>query len=156
MAETDDESRQAERDALRLLSRREYSAEELRQKLRAKSHDSELIESLLQNLQRQNLQSDERFTEAYIRFRQSKGFGPVRIGHELQQKGVPQTLIDQGLNNSEISWDEAIRDVHRKRFGDQLPSTAEERVKQGRFLQYRGFSSQQVHWLLSGKALEFA
>lgn len=146
----------AEHVALGCLARREHSAEELRQKLRGKGYTEEVIESLLAHLQQQNLQSDARFTEAYIRYRQTKGFGPIRITHELRQKGVAQTLIDLRLNDGELPWATLIARVRSKRFGRGLPTGAAETAKQRQFLLYRGFSAEQVHWLLSGKASDFA
>ena len=61
--------------ALRLLAIREHSRLELKNKLRKRDYTEEEIQSVLCELQEKNLQSNERFAEAYIHSRQQKGFG---------------------------------------------------------------------------------
>jgi regulatory protein len=40
--------------------------------------------------------------------------------------------------------------VRRKRFGDEPPQDYKERARQSRFLQYRGFTSDQIRQVLDG------
>jgi len=138
----------AKNHALRLLARREYSAKELRDTLTAKGHALTPVESAIHQLQAQNLQSDQRFAEAYSRSRQQRGFGPLRIQQELKQKGIDAELINQVLNNCETPWEQAIEKVRAKRFGNDLPSDNNDIAKQMRFLNYRGFPPELVHWLM--------
>jgi len=129
--------------ALNLLARREHSQQELRQKLHLRNFDRNLVESILQELANQGLQSDQRFAECYARMRINKGYGPVRIVLELRQRGVADTLIDKVLSN-DIDWPEIVTKIYRKKFGNKHPKNFAELSKQMRFLQYKGFTVEQL------------
>ena len=152
---TKDRYKAARKAAYHLLSRREYSARELSERLLDKGHEAGIIAALLDDLKRENLQNDHRFAEAYCRSRQHKGFGPLRIKQELQQKGIDAELINQTLNDCDEPWEQWIETVRVKRFGHQLPRDSKSIAKQIRFLQYRGFPPELVHWLMRHGA-EFA
>ena len=77
--------------ALRLLAVREHTQAELRSKLK-RAHTATDIEQALRLLIEQGQQSDERYTELYVELRRNKGYGPLRIGTELQDKGVDELL----------------------------------------------------------------
>ena len=64
------------RAAMDFLARREHSVYELKQKLFIKYPDSTLgdLENTLDELRQENLQSDHRFDESYVRYRKTKGF----------------------------------------------------------------------------------
>ena len=64
------------RSAMDLLARREYSTVELQRKLLVKFSAYEIIDQELTRLTCQGLLSDERFAEAYSRYRSGAGFGP--------------------------------------------------------------------------------
>ena len=142
---TDQEARQL---ALQLLSRREYSARELQQKLQA-DHDPDQIETVLAQLQEQGLQSDARFAEMYVRHRQLQGHGPVRIQGELRQKGIAPDLVQECLQDGGVDWFEQAKAVRRRRFGDTPPLDARLKARQMRFLQYRGFTPDQIRFALA-------
>lgn len=130
--------------ALDLLAQREHSRLELQNKLLQKDFAREEVESLLNILITENLLSDERFCEAFIRSRITKGQGELRIKEELRQRGVSHELIHRYLSNQN-KWQEKIETVRRKKFGDEIPKDFKERAKQMRFLQYRGFSIEQIN-----------
>lgn len=130
--------------ATRLLSRREYSQHELTLKLRARQCEEHVIDATLQTLVEQGYQSDERFTEHFTRFRASKGYGPKRIHQELREKGVADDVIATGMEAAEIDWHQRAADVHAKKFKGEIASSWEEQGKQTRFLDYRGFTREQI------------
>ncbi len=133
--------------AMNLLARREHSALELREKLLKRFGRDEGdvdIGAVLNRLAEQGLQSDERFTEAFITSRERQGKGPLRIEQELRQKGVRDGLIFQYLDESDECWLNLAQEVRSKRFGDGPIQTPREKARQMRFLQYRGFSHEQV------------
>lgn len=143
--------------AMNLLARREHSALELREKLLKRfgeidgpegasgtSGKTPDIDAVLNRLAEQGLQSDERFTEAFITARERQGKGPLRIAQELRQKGVSDDLVAQYLDESDDCWAELAEEVRSKRFGDAPIQTSKEKARQMRFLQYRGFSHEQV------------
>lgn len=130
--------------AVSLLSRREHSAAELRQKLSQAEHSQSQVEDTLNWLQQHDLQSDERFAQAFVRSRSQRGSGALRIKQEMKQRGVADTLIESTLNAAEIDWFALAVAVRCKRFGEQVPEDFKDRAKQLRFLQYRGFTHEQI------------
>ena len=127
---------------MRLLGRREHSCRELRQKLQARSFDPQTIDEVLAALQADNLLSNDRFTESYVRAKALKGIGPVRLRQELRQHDIDDETIGRYL--SDPQWLRLAAQARQKRFGPALPESFEERARQMRFLQYRGFDSEQI------------
>jgi regulatory protein len=130
--------------AMIFLGQREHSLLELRRKLARYSFESSLIEQVLTQLQAENLLSEERFIESFVRARMMKGYGPLRIQQELRQRGI-EHLLDVADN----VWVEQACRVRQKRFGCTLPRDPHQRAKQMRFLRYRGFSHSQIKKVLS-------
>ena len=126
--------------AVRLLSRREHSALEIRDKLLKRDFDSEEIDRVIIELQQGGWLSDERFAEAYIRMRQLKGFGPVRIAMELNERGVKEHIVDDYLHANDDSWRQTLEQQYRKKYKDKPIEDYSDKAKRIRFLQYRGFA----------------
>lgn len=136
--------------ALELLSKREYSAAELAQKLKAYACEEDDLPALIADFQARGWVSDARYTEQMVHARQAK-FGAARVAHELREKGVNDTLIAEavaGLQENEV---ERARHVWRKKF-KAAPTTREEWAKQARFLQSRGFTFEVIKQILSRHA----
>ena len=99
-------------------------------------------------LAQEGLQSDTRFSEAFVAMRRRKGQGPVRIRLELEQRGICSNLIDSYLDESDSCWLELAREVHAKRFGE-VARDSKALARQMRFLRYRGLSLQQIRAALA-------
>lgn len=136
------------RKAMDLLARREHAVGELQQKLLARGHPAELVQEVVQQLGEEGLVSDQRFTEAFVRYRADRGYGPLRIQAELREKGVDEELQTAYLDFRDPFWLEQSAQVRRKRFGDRPPTDFKERARQARFLQYRGFTAEQLRRVL--------
>jgi regulatory protein len=135
------------RAAMNLLARREQSFFELIQKLSEKYPDlgkNDVILPALERLRDENLQSDERFVEAYVRYRQTRGMGPLKIGMEMGQKGVSDNLISAALYNQDIDWFGHCREVMERKYPQGPAVSMAERQKQYRFLSQRGFNTEQI------------
>ena len=130
--------------AMNLLSYREHSRKEIRAKLRKKDYDDDLIDIAIESLCADDLLSEVRFAEGYIRYRSTKGYGPQRISLELIERGLVSELIDAHLNPSDQIWFELVDAVAKKKFGPEPPVDFESRCKRMRFLQYRGFTNAQI------------
>ncbi len=130
--------------AMNLLARREHLRQELALKLgkRFGSEAANDIAAVLDDLEAEGLQSDPRFTEAYIRQRISKGYGPDRIRQELRQKGVDSELLELALEDVDTDWVERAAEVRLKKFGKTPPPDFKEKARQMRFLNYRGFGGE--------------
>ena|SRR3990167_8236101 len=134
--------------ALRMLARREHGRQELCNKLLRKGCDAALAEEVVNKLEGERLVSDDRFMESLIQARRNRGYGPLRIQKELQEKGVAAEAIEHWLDVSGREWLEDIRRVQRKKFGARPPKSYPERARQARFLQYRGFTYDQIQKVL--------
>lgn len=140
--------------ATNLLSRREHSRLEMSRKLRSRGFDDGIIEQVLVTVERDRLLDERRFVESYIYSRRNKGYGPVRIRTELRERGIEDGLISEFIDTADSEWFEQGQRVRRKKFGHDLPNTPQERAKQGRFLLYRGFSSEHVRHVLNDDIFE--
>jgi regulatory protein len=136
--------RQAYATALRLLVRREHSAQELRHKLKERRCPEGVAEQVISALRMEGALSDRRFAEVYVLGRFERGFGPLRIATELRDRGVDQRLIDATLADYLPEWQASARRQRHKRFGAGLPAAFSDRLRQMRFLQQRGFSTEQI------------
>ena len=136
----------ARRVAMDALARREHSREELRRKLVAKDLPSADIEDALDALQAEGLASDARFAEAFVAARSRRGQGPRRIRAELEARGVAPALADEPL--SAVDWGATAAAARLKKFGTGRPADLRERARQVRFLEYRGFTGEQIRQAL--------
>lgn len=134
----------AELSAMRMLARREHSSGELARKLRSKGHPAEAVESVVAKLRDKRLLSDDRFAASFVHHHAQRGQGPVRIRAELRQQGVFDELIEAQLRQVEFDWVALAASVRQRKFGAAAPRNMAERAKQARFLQYRGFDSDQI------------
>ena len=134
--------------ALRLLARREYSRGELRERLQRRSSNFELIEQVLDALAEQGLQSDERFTENFVRYRTEQGKGPIKIRQDLRQKQIDDKHIEGFLVQDESFWVTKAESVYQRKFGEGAPEGEKEFAKRIRFMVSRGFSAQTAYSLI--------
>jgi len=134
--------------AMDYLSRREHASHELSQKLLAKGYESDDVLAALTRLSDQGLLSDERFTEAFINQRINRGSGPLKIRAELRQKGISDAMIGTFLDERDKHWQESAKAVRNKKYGSELPVDLKEKARQSRFLQSRGFSSEQTRYAM--------
>lgn len=141
---------EARKKAMDLLARREHSRGELAGKLEAAGFEANAVVDALEQLRKEGLQSDKRFVESFVQSRVSQGKGPVRIRTELAQRGIRETCIDSALRNFDVDWDALACEIRQRKFGRALPEDFPTKAKQMRFLQYRGFESEQIQAALGG------
>lgn len=133
------------RRALGLLARREHSRLELERKLLQRSFVPEIVEEVLDRLQTDGLLDEGRFLDSFIRTRIGKGQGPARIQAELGQRGIDRSRVQAWFREAEFNWPSLAAGVREKRFGPDRPESFRERVRQAKFLEYRGFDSEQIN-----------
>lgn len=135
--------RQIETVCLRLLARREHSRRELLDKLALRGFGQEEVEPVIAEMAERNWQDDERYAESYIRQRIGKGYGPIRIAYELQQRGI--NSVDLETQAEELGgWQNLALDVYLGKYSDERMLTQGEWLKRSRFLQHRGFSGETI------------
>ena len=128
-----------------LLARREHSRLELYQKLKQKKFEPNIINTELDKLSNEGLQSDERFAEAFLRSRIDKGKGPNIILSELLQRGVDELLVSNILESiSEGQWCEVAYETMNKKLGNESELDYDKQLKLMKFLNNRGFTRSQI------------
>ncbi|WP_233998566.1 regulatory protein RecX [Microbulbifer pacificus] len=146
--------------ALDLLSRREHSCQELRQKLGSKYPDGDfdsIFDRVLLRLQELNYQSDKRFAEVFCRSRVQRGQGPLRIRQELQLRGVPSALVQGAMEQiqEEVDWFQLALELLQRKFrrpvdpGVTREEQLKERARRQRYLAYRGFFADAIQFALA-------
>jgi len=135
--------------AIKLLASREHSRLQLQRKLGERGFSAGTVAEVLAQLAAEGLQSDERFAESFVRSRIERGHGPIRIAAELREHGVDEALISDYLDFSDPLWQQRMEEVRSRRFGRRVPDDYQTRAKQARFLQYRGFTSDQIRRMLN-------
>ncbi|MEH6504263.1 MAG: regulatory protein RecX [Cycloclasticus sp.] len=130
-----------------MLARREHSQRELTQKLTEKSFEKADIEELLNEFVALNWQSDQRFAENYSRSRLRNGYGPIRIQHELRERGI-ELEIDEVFEELP-DWQVLLSDLHDKKYGPLAPTDMKERAKRTRFFQHKGFTYDMIKQLFN-------
>ena len=138
--------------AIGLLARREHSRVELARKLQRHLGPDETladIERVLDRLQQQDLLSDRRFAASLVRQRSSR-YGDLRLTRDLRERGVPDADAEAALQGVQGTEARRAHETWARRF-DTLPTSREERGRQGRYLQARGFTMDVIVQVLGGK-----
>jgi regulatory protein len=130
--------------ALALLAGRDFGRAELARRLERRGYPSGVVSGVVDGLVAERLLSESRFVEQFVRQHAGRGHGPARIRAELRERGVADAEIDAGLDAAAEDWVARAREVRRRRFGVSPPGDYAERARQARFLQYRGFSNEQI------------
>lgn len=125
------------------LARREHSVHELRRKLKTTDTLNQ-VDEVMHALLKDDLVSDERFAHMLCRSRYTKGVGPVRIEHELNQHQIECQWIEEAMQEYERSWIERLQTLKTRKYGDTPPADYKSWAKQARFFQQRGFTSTQI------------
>lgn len=112
--------------------------------MEAKGFPVELVKEIIDEMQSEGWQSDERFAESFIRNRIHSGFGPVRIDYELRQRGIEKAEQDHVVVELAGSWKEIIEQVYFRKYTGSRKMTRNEWAKRTRFLQQRGFTIEMI------------
>ena len=83
--------------------------------------------------------------------RAGRGHGPLKILHELAQRGIDGAAAREFVELSDPIWTQNARRARLKRFGDNSPQALKERARQTRFLEQRGFSYEQIRQALAAE-----
>ncbi len=93
--------------ALRVLARRPHSTGELKQKLAARAKSQPDVDAALAKLREYGFADDAKFSEAFAGSRlQNRGFGRLRVLHELRSKRISPALAAQAVNKAFDGTDE--------------------------------------------------
>lgn len=134
--------------ALRLLSLREHSRQELERKLKPFEQTPGELAEALDFLQAKDFINEQRVVESVVN-RRSKKLGASRVRQELQAKGLPVEAIAEAVQAMRSTELERAHEVWRKKFGEP-PQDVTARAKQIRFLVSRGFAPEVVRRVVAG------
>jgi regulatory protein len=138
------DAKDARNRALSWLARREYGRVELIGKLVQRGCEEDVAAQIVAALVAEGLVSDERFVEALLHVRRVRGYGPLYIRREMEEKGIARSLIERWLDAGSRDWVEDVKRVNKKKYGGRQPTSLAERAKRTRFLQSRGFTHEQI------------
>ena len=91
--------------AQRSLAMREHSSFQIKNKLVGKGFDLDIIESVILEIKNNGFQSDKRYVEEYITYRQNSGYGSKKIIYELKSNGISSELINDSIKNFNDDYD---------------------------------------------------
>lgn len=135
--------------AIQLLSRRDHGQYELYQKLAQKGYEQGDIEAAINFCLDHHYLDDLRYAKSQIRQQVYKGHGERRIRQELNQKRVAESIIEAAMEEELQDWFELARAAAEKKFKGMKAKDQKEYAKQVRFMQYRGYSFDQISYALS-------
>ena len=127
-----------------LLAGRDFSVHEMTERLLRRGYGAEVVAAAVASLVKEGFLREDRYAEQFVHQHSRRGRGPTRIRMELREKGVDGEAIDQALETAGTDWVAAAREARRRKFGAAPPADYRERARQARFLQYRGFSTEQI------------
>jgi len=122
----------------RSLKYRPRSEQEVVEKLRSKDFSDDIIRETVLYFKRIGEINDQRFALGWIRSRLNKPLGIRRIGHELKQKGVTDSIIRQALEEAGDGYLES----------DAVVSLARQRLRQYRALERTTAKRRLYHYLV--------
>ncbi|MBG5985715.1 regulatory protein RecX [Proteus vulgaris] len=141
--------------AIFMLSRRDYSTNELQRRIERRIRETEkdsstapeCLPQVIERLLESQYLDDNRTIYSFFRSYLNKSYGPLRIRQELRLKGFPSEIIERVLEETDTDWYALCQEVKEKKFGTAKPKDFKERAKQVRYLQYRGFTSDYINAL---------
>jgi regulatory protein len=129
--------------AVAMLARRDLASSELALRLEGRGFSREDIEAAVASLREEGMVDDARYAQAQVLSRSERGQGPLRIRNHLLGAGVPPPLVEAALAEGP-DWAALAAEVRQRRFGSESPRGESDAAQQARFLQYRGFSGEQI------------
>ena len=130
------------------LARQECTQKQLRDKLLRRTEQVELVEKVLKQLVDDGYQSDQRFTEIYVRQKSESGQGAIKIIFDLKRKGVDEQLIKRCLASQESDPKQLALEYLRRKFGLVAARDQKEKAKWMRHMAGRGFGFDEISFAL--------
>lgn len=141
------DARRAKEKAFWLISYRDHSEGELRQKL-GKDFPSEAVDSAIERLQELNLINDTEFAKKYAESLSKKHLSQRQIEIKLRQKGVDKQLVADAVEELEIDEKEELRTLIEHKYINKLRDEKDLR-RTVAALQRRGFSFSDIRSVIA-------
>ncbi len=139
-----DEKEKIRGRAYRLLSYRERSAREMRERLLRVGYDSALVEEVIHDLIADDTLNDERFASLFVKdYTHLTPKGNRFIVHELTKKGIARETIEKALKARDER--DLMQQFIQKKLRGLDPKDFKDRQKIARRLLQRGFTPHIVY-----------
>ena len=133
--------------ALQYLARREHTRSQLRKKLLRHGSRNEVNE-VLDRLVSDNILSESRYLESYIRSYAYKLYGPEYITASLCHQGFDPDKVEQSLSAARIDWLAGARRFYAKKFVRSKAMDEQEQQRRTHAMQRRGFREETIRAVL--------
>ena len=141
----EEELKNARRRAIRYLAYRDRSRNEIIRYLKKKKFSENAVDETLIFLKNNEYINDERFAIQFGRFRiVNKKIGRLRLGLELEDKGLERQIIEETLNLLYEEYDEkkiALSCAKKKLTTFSSRDSERDRCRIAKFLERKGFPS---------------
>lgn len=138
--------------ALYWLGQKEFSVSDFRNKLQRVCADLDMIEQLLQDFIARDWLNEQRYMTSFVRQKISAGLGQYRIKQELNQHGIKSSESELYFEQMEFDWFEQALATYQKKYGQSQCDDFKEKGKRFRYMQYRGFSPDQIKYAMEAQA----
>lgn len=142
---------EAKKAAFNLLSYRQRSRKELKERLLRKDYKKQIVETVINILERLDYLDDKEFALSWVKDRITKGFGPYRIREQLREKGIANKIIEEALTkeyDSQLEYDLAKKLATKKKSRYSDKDYRERKYKLSKVLERKGFSFEVINLVL--------
>jgi regulatory protein len=131
---------------LAALARRQLTAHELSERLRAKGFDEQVRADVVERMVDAGLVDDVRYAEAFVRARLGRGHGPRRIMNDMRVRGIDTEIATTALGSvaGDDDFTSACIELAGRKAGGRPIEDSAARGKLMRYLAGRGFSTAQI------------
>lgn len=127
-----------------LLSRREYSEKEIRDKLLKRDHTQEEIEKTINTLKQKKYISNERFCSSFIKMKSSK-FGNKYLLHQLAVNHKIDSETLEKVLDEMPDEEERILDIVYKKYHNRDLNIPKEKQRVFQYLCSKGFNINSIN-----------
>lgn len=133
--------------AFRLLQRRDMTRQEMVNKLKLSGNNDHVINHILDFLEEYHYIDDEQYTEKYISYnKERKSIRQMKM--ELGRKGVSKDIIEEHLENAEVSEEEVALKLLEKKYRNIEVIDDKVKNKMMGFLLRKGYNYSLVHQVI--------
>ena len=135
--------------ALNYLSRRDYSAAELKRRLLHQGGDAVAVDQVLAWCKTENYLNEQRYLQMLVSSRANKGYGLNYIVQQCKLQNINQQQVVNCAAELRIDWFALALQQYQKKYGDSAVTEYKERLKRMAYLQRRGFNCEQIQFAIN-------
>lgn len=130
--------KKAQKKIMELLTAMDRTDPELRKRLKALGFTEDIIDRAIEYVKQYNYIDDRRYVESYLTYR-ARDKSLQMIKYELKEKGIPETLYLEVLEEYDDNDIRNIEEILLKKYGDSPSITMPEKQKLINYLLRRGY-----------------